>query len=272
MRSETSELREKKIKMNRIKNLFKNKKENILSVFCTAGFPELNSIVSVLEELQINGVDLVEIGMPFSDPTADGPVIQHSNTIAINNGMMLKVLFEQLKDVREKISIPLILMGYINPALQYGFDNFLRDANACGIDGLIIPDLPVYEYETFYKEKFEQYNIKNIFLITPQTSDTRIREIDNLSDAFIYVVSSNAITGGNSSIEIEQEKYFQRIKNMQLKNPTLIGFGIKDKQTFEIACESANGAIIGSAFIKAIEHSKDLKQDISTFISLIKSV
>lgn len=255
--------------MNRIKTLFQQKKKNILSVFCTAGFPELDSIVSVLEELQNNGVDLVEIGMPFSDPTADGPVIQHSNTIAINNGMMLKVLFEQLKNIRKKINIPLILMGYINPALQYGFDNFLHDASACGIDGIIIPDLPMYEYETFYKEKFELHNIKNIFLITPQTSDARIRQIDDLSDAFIYVVSSNAITGGNSNIEAEQQKYFQRIKNMKLKNATLIGFGIKDKTTFNIACKSSNGAVIGSAFIKAIEQSTNLKQDISTFISSI---
>ena len=257
--------------MNRIKNLFQQKNKNILSVFCTAGFPELNSIVPILEELQNNGVDLVEIGMPFSDPTADGPVIQYSNTIAINNGMMLKVLFEQIKEIRSKIQIPLILMGYINPAIQYGFDNFLRDANLCGIDGIIIPDLPMYEYETFYKEKFEKYGLKNIFLVTPQTAEERIRKIDEMSDAFIYIVSSNAITGGNSNIEVEQENYFNRIKSMQLKNPTLIGFGIKDKQTFDTACQYANGAIIGSAFIKAIDNSKDLKQDISKFIKVIKS-
>ena len=256
--------------MNRIQNLFQQKDKNILSVFCTAGFPELNSIVPILEELQNNSVDLVEIGMPFSDPTADGPVIQYSNTIAINNGMMLKVLFEQLKNVREKVSIPLILMGYINPALQYGFDNFLHDANACGIDGIIIPDLPLYEYETFYKKKFEQYNLKNIFLITPQTSDARILQIDDLSDAFIYIVSSNAITGGNSNIEQEQQNYFQRIKNMKLKNPTLIGFGIKDKETFDTACQYSNGAIIGTAFINAVDKSIDLKKDIKSFIQQIK--
>ena len=257
--------------MNRIKNLFQQKNKNILSVFCTAGFPELNSIVPIIEELQNNGVDLVEIGMPFSDPTADGPVIQYSNTIAINNGMMLKVLFEQIKEIRSKIQIPLILMGYINPAIQYGFDNFLRDANQCGVDGIIIPDLPMYEYETFYKEKFIENNIQNIFLVTPQTAEERIRKIDEISDAFIYIVSSNAITGGNSNIEVEQENYFNRIKSMQLKNPTLIGFGIKDKQTFDTACQYANGAIIGSAFIKAIDNSKDLKQDISKFIKVIKS-
>jgi tryptophan synthase alpha chain len=257
--------------MNRLRNLFQHKEKNILSVFCTAGFPELNSIVPILEALQDNGVDLVEIGMPFSDPTADGPVIQYSNTIAINNGMMLKVLFEQIKDIRSKIQIPLILMGYINPAIQYGFDNFLRDAHQCGIDGIIIPDLPMYEYETFYKEKFEQYGLQNIFLVTPQTTEERIRKIDNLTDAFIYIVSSNAITGGNSNIQQEQENYFQRIKNMQLKNPTLIGFGIKDKQTFNTACEYANGAIIGTAFINAIDKSKNIQQDIVHFIQKIKS-
>lgn len=257
--------------MNRINNLFQTKQKNILSVFCTAGFPELNSIVPVLEELQNNGVDMVEIGMPFSDPTADGPVIQYSNTIAINNGMKLKVLFEQLKGVRAKIHIPLVLMGYINPALQYGIDNFLDDASACGIDGVIIPDLPLYEYENFYKNKFEEHHLKNIFLITPQTSEERIRRIDAISDAFIYIVSSNAITGGNANIEDQQEKYFDRIKNMQLKNPTMIGFGIRDKKTFDTASKYANGAIIGTAFINAIDKSKNLKEDIQKFIQSIKN-
>lgn len=258
--------------MNRLKSLFQQKDKNILSVFCTAGFPELNSIIPVLEELQNNGVDLVEIGMPFSDPTADGPVIQYSNTIAINNGMMLKVLFEQLKDIRQRIQIPLVLMGYLNPALQYGFENFLRDAHACGIDGLIIPDLPMYEYETFFREKMEKYDLQNIFLVTPQTADDRIRKIDELTDAFIYIVSSNSITGGNTDIEQTQHTYFQRIKEMKLKNPTLIGFGIKDKKTFDTACEYANGAIIGTAFINAIDHSQNLKTDIAQFIQEIKPV
>lgn len=255
--------------MNRLKTLFQQKDKKILSVFCTAGFPELDSIVPILEELQQNGVDLVEIGMPFSDPTADGPVIQYSNTIAINNGMMLKVLFEQLKEVREKIHIPLVLMGYINPALQYGFDAFLKDAAACGMDGVIIPDLPMYEYETFYKQKFEENNLKNIFLVTPQTAEDRIRKIDALSDAFVYIVSSNAITGGNASIQQEQQNYFKRIQQMQLANPTLIGFGIKDKQTFDTACQYADGAIIGTAFIKAIDKSQNLKKDIQQFIHSI---
>jgi tryptophan synthase alpha chain len=255
--------------MNRLENLFKQKNKNILSVFCTAGFPAFNSIVPILEELQNNGVDLVEIGMPFSDPTADGPVIQYSNTVAINNGMMIKALFEQLKGVRAKIHIPLILMGYFNPVYQYGIDQFLEDASKCGIDGIIIPDLPMYEYETFYKQKFEQHKLQNIFLVTPQTAEERIRKIDNLSNAFIYIVSSNAITGGNASIEQEQQNYFQRIKDMQLKNPTLIGFGIKDKDTFDTACKFSNGAIIGTAFIKAIDKTIDLKGDIHSFINSI---
>lgn len=256
--------------MNRIKELFQRKPHNILSVFSTAGFPELESIVPVLEQLQANGVDMVEIGMPFSDPTADGPVIQHSNTIAIDNGMTLSVLFSQLKTIRDKIHIPLVLMGYINPAMQYGIDNFLKDAHDCGIDGVIIPDLPLYEYETFYREKFSQYQIQNIFLVTPQTSEERIRKIDALTDAFIYIVSSNAITGGNSAIQTVQTAYFERIQNMQLLNPTLIGFGIRDKQTFDAACQYANGAIIGTAFINAIDVSDDLSKDIHSFIRSIQ--
>lgn len=256
--------------MNRIKELFQRKQKNILSVFCTAGFPELKSIVPIVESLQANGVDMIEIGMPFSDPTADGPVIQYSNTIAIQNGMTLKELFSQLRGVRAKIHIPLVLMGYINPAVQYGIDNFLADAKSCGIDGVIIPDLPIYEYETFYREKFEKNGIQNIFLITPQTSAERIRKIDSLTDAFIYVVSSNAITGANTEIEDEQQSYFTRIKQMDLHNPTMIAFGIRDKSTFDNACTFANGAIIGTAFIKAIDKSNRLEQDIQHFIQSIK--
>ncbi|HOU47739.1 MAG TPA: tryptophan synthase subunit alpha [Chitinophagales bacterium] len=257
--------------MNRIKALFQQKQNNILSVFCTAGYPEINSLVSILETLQESGVDMVEIGMPFSDPTADGPVIQYSNTIAIDNGMMLKVLFQQLKGIRAKIHIPLVLMGYINPAMQYGMENFFNEAHNCGIDGIIIPDLPMYEYEQIYKKQFEKYQLENIFLITPQTSPERIQKIDELSNSFIYVVSSNSITGGKSNIADAQIQYFQRIKDMQLKNPTVIGFGIKDKSTFDTACMYANGAIIGSAFVQAIDKSKDLKNDVSNFIKQIKS-
>ncbi|HNE49539.1 MAG: tryptophan synthase subunit alpha [Chitinophagales bacterium] len=257
--------------MNRIKALFQQKEKNILSVFCTAGYPEINSLVPILEALQNNGVDMIEIGMPFSDPTADGPVIQYSNTIAIDNGMMLKVLFQQLKGIRAKIHIPLVLMGYINPAMQYGMENFFKDAHHCGIDGIIIPDLPMYEYEQIYKSQFEKYQLENIFLITPQTSIERIQKIDEMTNSFIYVVSSNSITGSKSDNTVAQIQYFQRIKEMQLKNPTVIGFGIKDKSTFDTACAYANGAIIGSAFIQAIDKSNDLKTDISKFIQQIKA-
>lgn len=257
--------------MNRLNQLFQQKKNNVLSIFCTAGFPELQSIVPVLESLQACGVDMVEIGMPFSDPTADGPVIQHSNTIAINNGMTLKELFIQLKGIRAKVHMPLVLMGYINPVMQYGMEKFLQDARACGIDGVIIPDLPMYEYETFYKILFEQNDIRNIFLVTPQTSEERIRRIDELTDAFIYVVSSNAITGGQVNIEENREAYFERLKRMNLKNPLMIGFGIRDKHSFEEACQYANGAIIGTAFIKAIENSSDVPAAVREFIQTLKT-
>ena len=258
--------------MSRITPTFEKLKaqgRKALIPYVMSGFPYADITPDVMHALVAAGSDVIELGIPFSDPMADGPVIQYSNTIAINNGMMLKVLFEQLKDIRKTVHIPLVLMGYINPALQYGMDNFLKDAQMCGIDGVIIPDLPMYEYEAFYKKKFEQYNLQNIFLVTPQTNEERIHKIDALSDAFIYIVSSNAITGGNSDIAASQKQYFQRIKNMSLKNPTVIGFGIKDKTTFDTACEYSNGAIIGSAFVQAIDGSKELKNDIQQFIQSI---
>lgn len=257
--------------MNRINQLFSTKKNNILSVFITAGFPNLNDLPTILEALQENGVDMIEIGMPFSDPTADGPTIQHSNTIAINNGMTIKLLFEQLKDCRKKIHIPLILMGYINPAFQYGFENFLQQAQEVGIDGVIIPDLPMYEYENMYKPIFEKYNLENIFLITPQTSNERILKTDSITNSFIYVVSTHAITGAKIDLAVQQEHYFDRLKTLNLKNPTVIGFGIKDAATFKFANQQANGAIIGSAFVKAIENSKNLQADIKNFVAGIKN-
>jgi len=252
--------------MNRIQKLFKEKKDNILSIFITAGYPHLNDLPIILEALQENGVDMVEIGMPFSDPTADGSTIQYSNTIAIKNGMTIQHLFEQLEAIREKIHIPLILMGYINPALQFGFEKFLQAANNVGIDGIIIPDLPMYEYENIYLQTFKQNNIENIFLITPQTSNERIQKIDNITNSFIYVVSTHSITGTNIDLTAQQESYFDKFKTLNLKNPTIIGFGIKDKETFDIARKNANGAIIGSAFIKHIEHSTNLKESIKQFI------
>lgn len=257
--------------MNRIKQLFQTKKNNVLSIFITAGFPNLESLPIILEELQNNGVDMVEIGMPFSDPTADGPTIQYSNTIAINNGMTIKTLFEQLKNIREKIHIPLVLMGYINPAVQYGFENFLETAQQLGIDGVIIPDLPMYEYETIYKEAFQKTKLQNIFLITPQTSNERIQHIDQISDGFIYVVSTPSITGTAIDLKAQQATYFDRLKTLNLQNPTVIGFGIKDKSSFDFACQNANGAIIGSAFVKHIEaYQSNLKEGVRTFIEGIK--
>lgn len=256
--------------MNRIQKLFKEKKENILSIFITAGFPHLNDLPQILEALQENGVDMVEIGMPFSDPTADGPTIQYSNTIAIQNGMTIQTLFNQLKNIREKIHIPLVLMGYINPALQYGFKNFLKEASNVGIDGVIIPDLPMYEYENMYQSSFKENGIENIFLITPQTSNERVLQIDSISDSFIYVVSTHSITGTNINLEAQQATYFNRLKTLRLKNPTVIGFGIKDRNTFELACRNANGAIIGSAFVKYIEKASNMKESIQEFIKGIK--
>jgi tryptophan synthase alpha chain len=256
--------------MNRIQKLFKEKKENILSIFITAGYPHLNDLPQILEALQENGVDMVEIGMPFSDPTADGPTIQYSNTIAIQNGMTIQTLFNQLKNIREKIHIPLVLMGYINPALQYGFKNFLKEASNVGIDGVIIPDLPMYEYENMYQSSFKENGIENIFLITPQTSNERVLQIDSISDSFIYVVSTHSITGTNINLEAQQATYFNRLKTLRLKNPTVIGFGIKDRNTFELACRNANGAIIGSAFVKYIEKASNMKESIQEFIKGIK--
>lgn len=251
--------------MNRINKLFQDKKENILSVYFTAGFPKVGDTDTIINELEKSGVEMIEIGMPFSDPLADGPTIQRSSEIALENGMTIKLLFEQLKSLNS--NVPLVLMGYLNPVLQYGVEKFCKDASALGISGVIIPDLPLQEYLDEYKAIFEKYNLKNIFLITPQTSDARIRLIDEHSDGFIYMVSSASTTGAKNEIGIEQEQYFKRIKAMNLKNSLVIGFGIHNQQTFLKACEYANGAIIGSAFIKAIEKSEDLKNDISEFVS-----
>lgn len=257
--------------MNRIQQLFKNKPDGVLSIFITAGFPHLNSLPEILVALQDAGAEMVEIGMPFSDPTADGPVIQHSNNVAIANGMTIAYLLEQLKDIRSKVSIPLVLMGYLNPPIQYGFDKFLDEAAAVGIDGMIIPDLPLQEYVDEYQEKFKNRGLSNIFLVTPQTADERILKMDALSNGFIYIVSTNTITGGQVDFETGQRDYFNHIREMQLKNPALVGFGIRDKHTFGIACKYLNGAIIGTAFIKAVEHAKDIQGTVREFINCIQS-
>src|SRR5690348_1277295 len=240
--------------MNRIEELFTRIKSNVLNVFCTAGFPQLNSTLEVMKALQDNGADLIELGMPYSDPLADGPVIQASSTKALQNGMTISKLFEQLKDFRKEIHVPVVLMGYLNPLLQYGFEKFCAKAEEVGIDGLIIPDIPMYEYENEYKEIIKKYNLDFIFLVTPETSEERIKKLDELSSGFLYAVSSSSITGSDKDFSAV-ENYLKRLKEMKLKNPILVGFGIKDKTTFQMACKYANGAIIGTAYIKAIENT-----------------
>jgi tryptophan synthase alpha chain len=255
--------------MNRIDLLFRHKPKDILNVYCTAGYPSLNDTVAIVEALQQSGADMVELGMPFSDPLADGPVIQESSTRAIKNGMRISVLFEQLKGLRGKVSLPLILMGYMNPVLQFGVENFLQKCAETGVDGLILPDLPMDEYESEYKPLFEKYGLHNIFLVTPETSEARIRKIDSVSNGFVYAVSSSSTTGKDKDMA-HQEAYFQRLKAMNLRNPVLIGFGIRDSKTFREACRHSNGAIIGSAFVKAIENSANLQATVKEFVAGIK--
>lgn len=257
--------------MNKIDKLFKEKKSHILSIYFTAGFPELNDTATIISELLENGVDMIEVGMPFSDPLADGPTIQRTSEVALLNGMSISVLFDQLSRLAIKNSkSAILLMGYLNPVLQYGVEKFCKDASKLGIDGLIIPDLPMQEYLDEYRSVFEKYKLKNVFLITPQTTDERIRYIDQHSDGFIYMVSSSSTTGAKGEIMDAQVDYFKRIQSMNLKNPTLIGFGISDMKTFEKACEYSNGAIIGSAFVNALSNSKNLKKDIGNFIRTIQ--
>lgn len=235
--------------MNRINKKMQEDKK-LLSLYFTAGYPELNNTVKIIEDLEASGIDMIEIGLPFSDPLADGPTIQNSSTIALKNGMTTNLLFEQLKDIRKTVSIPLIVMGYFNPMLQYGVEAFCKKCAEIGIDGLIMPDLPLAVYQDEYEATFKKYNLKNIFLITPQTSNERIKQIDEASDAFIYMVSSASVTGSKSGFGDEQTAYFKRIASMQLKNPQIVGFGINNNETFTQATEDAKGAIIGSAFIK----------------------
>ncbi len=251
--------------MNRIKELFQRKNQNILSVYCTAGYPQLNSTLHVMKALQDNGADMIEIGMPYSDPLADGAVIQASNSRAIENEMTISKLFDQLRNFIKEIYIPVILMGYINPVLQYGFEKFCADAVSVGIDGLILPDLPEYEFETEYGAIIKKYGLDFIFLITPETSEERIKKLDELSTGFLYAVSSSSITGKEKDFSAV-EKYLHRLKNMQLKNPILTGFGIKDKTTFKTACAYTRGAIIGTAYIRALENSNDIAATTKIFL------
>ena len=239
--------------MNRIKNKLKEEKK-LLSIYFSAGYPALNDTVEIIKQLENSGADMIEVGLPFSDPLADGPTIQESSTQALKNGMHTELLFEQLKDIRKSVSIPLVLMGYFNPMLQYGAEAFCQKCKDIGIDGFIIPDLPADVYHEEYKAIFKKYELLNIFLITPQTSDERIRYIDSISEGFIYMVSSASTTGGQSDFGTIQQNYFKRIANMQLKNPQIVGFGISNKETFLQATTYAKGAIIGSAFIKHLTH------------------
>ena len=248
---------------NRIqKKLGEDKK--LLSIYFSAGYPNLNDTVSIIQDLEKSGVDMIEIGLPFSDPLADGPTIQKSSTIALKNGMGTDLLFNQLKDIRKTVSIPLIIMGYFNPVFQYGVENFCKKCKEIGVDGLILPDLPLDVYKEEYEPIFKKYNLINIFLITPQTSDARIREIDDASDGFIYMVSSASTTGAKQGLGEEQQAYFERIASMNLKNPQIVGFGISNARTFEQATSTAKGAIIGSAFIKIL--SQQGTAGISEFI------
>ena len=257
--------------MNNIQKLFSEKEKNILSIYFTAGFPRLDDTVIILNSLQRNGADLIEIGMPYSDPLADGPVIQSSSMKALHNGMTIQTLFNQLHSFHEKNnskSTPLILMGYLNPVMQYGFEKFCHDAKSCGISGIILPDLPINEYENEYKKIFDDNDLSFIFLITPETSEERIRKIDLLSNGFIYAVSSSSITGKDTDMNA-QKSYFERIKNMNLKNKILIGFGIRNHETFTNACKYAAGAIIGTAYIKAIANTDQLDNETQKFLNSI---
>ncbi len=251
--------------MSGIKLLFEKKSTRILNVYCTAGYPQLHSTVEVMSALQQNGADLIELGMPYSDPLADGPVIQQSSSMAIANGMTIEKLFEQLKDFRNQIHVPVVLMGYMNPVLQYGFEQFCKDAAAVGVDGLILPDLPEFEFETEYGAIIKQYELDFIFLVTPETSDERIKKLDSLSTGFLYAVSSSSTTGSDKNMP-DVNAYLQKLKSLQLRNPVLVGFGIKDKQTFDAACAHANGAIIGSAYIKALEGTADVTKTTKEFL------
>jgi len=255
--------------MNRINYLFEKKKENILSVYFTAGYPKLEDTLPTLLSLQINGVDLVEIGIPFSDPMADGIVIQNSSQIALQNGMSIRKLFDQLTAVRAQVHIPLIMMGYLNPVMQFGFENFCKECSRVGVDGMIIPDLPLSDFLAEYKEIALRYRLEFIFLITPETSEERIRLIDSHTNGFIYMVSSAATTGTQTSFDNKTD-YFNRINAMNLKNPRLIGFGISNKSTREMVCKYSSGAIIGSAFIKALEETQDVEKGVKLLLDKLE--
>ena len=255
--------------MSRLQQLFDEKKENILNVYFTAGYPKLEDTKTIALKLANAGVDILEVGMPYSDPLADGPTIQQSGQVALKNGMTLSILFDQIKSIRENSEIPIVLMGYFNQVMQYGEENFFKKCSESGVDALILPDLPLEIYQSEYQSLIQKYKLDVVFLITPQTSPERIRLIDQLSTGFVYMVSSSSITGAKSGISQNQVEYFERIRAMSLKNPTLIGFGISNHETFSTACQYANGAIIGSAFIKALSQNIPIEESCSTFVNQI---
>ncbi len=254
---------------NKLTELFQQKKSDLLNVYCTAGYPAKDSTIQVLLALQKHGVDIIEVGMPYSDPIADGPVIQQSNMQALENGMTIELLFTQLNEAKATVTIPIILMGYLNPVLQFGIEKFCKAAAEAGISGLILPDLPMHEYEETYSAVFNKYNLSFIFLVTPQTSAERIKKADKLSTGFLYAVSSSATTGTTGNVE-DKKAYFERIAAMKLKNPLMIGFGINDKSSYENACMYARGGIIGSAYIKALGISGDVEGATKTFLETIR--
>ena len=252
--------------MNRIDQTFK-KNEKLLSIYFSAGHPELEDTLPILVALQDSGVDMVEIGLPFSDPLADGPTIQKSSTSALRNGMTTEKLFDQLENIRDNIHIPLVLMGYLNPIMQYGIERFCQKCQSIGIDGLIVPDLPIDLYHEYYKEVFDKYNLYSMFLITPQTPEARIHFIDSISNGFIYMVSSASVTGAQNTFGKIQEDYFKRIANMKLSTPQIVGFGISNASTYQMATKYSSGGIIGSAFIKFLE-----KNGVAAIPEFIKSI
>ncbi|RYZ00461.1 MAG: tryptophan synthase subunit alpha [Chitinophagaceae bacterium] len=254
--------------MSRLTELFNRKKERVLNVYCTAGFPEPDSTRPVLRALQAGGADLIELGMPYSDPLADGPVIQASGARALAGGMTIGRLLEQLAGFREEISVPVVLMGYLNPLLQYGFARFCKEAAALGIDGLIVPDIPMFEYEQEYKSIVEGAGLHFIFLVTPETTNDRVRKLDALSSGFLYAVSSSSITGAEKELA-PTDDYLLRLKGLYLRNPVLVGFGIRDKASFDAACRHAQGAIIGSAYIQALEKGPDIETATHAFLDSV---
>jgi tryptophan synthase alpha chain len=257
---------------NRIDQLFEKKKSDILSVYFTAGFPKLDDTIQIIYELELNGVDLIEIGMPFSDPVADGPTLQYCNNRALKNGMSLQLLFKQLEKIREVVNIPLVLMGYVNPVIQFGIEAFCSKCKDTGIDGVILPDLPLEEFLQNYSEVFNNYGLYNIFLVTPHSGRERITEIDNASKGFVYIVSSASTTGAGKRSEDFNTSYFKRLKDMNLKNPGLIGFGVSGRASFENACKYARGAIVGSAFTDVLKRDPDIKNAVKNFVSEMRGL